>query len=283
MHPHQCSLDIPNKGPITLGDNFSLVNGQSVTIWISLTFALAALIYSSIGFGGGSTYTAILLVSDIDILLVPILSLICNLVVTSSGVWRAYKANLYRGSNLLPILCISVPLAFLGGITPVDINTLKALLGVALLLSGLQMGYTSFRQSETSHLSEFKRKSIIGSAIGGITGYISGVVGIGGGIFLAPILHMIGWANPRKIAAISSAYIAANSLAALAGKFISTPKYFSSSTFHLVAPLVIGVVAASWIGHKLMIGILPETLVKRLTALLIIIVAIRLLFGLFQG
>ena len=254
-----------------------------MTIWLPLTFAIAALIYSSVGFGGGSTYTAILLVSDIEIILVPLISLCCNIVVTGGGVLRAQKADLYKNSNILTLLTMSVPLAFLGGLTPINTVMLTALLACTLLLSGIQMMFASIGKRVKNKSHAPRHKLVKGSLIGGVTGYISGIVGIGGGIFLSPILHMLNWSSPRKIAAISSAYIAANSLAALIGKLVSLQSHFTEKNIYLILILMTSVGITSWIGHKFMIGILPDKHIKRLTAILIIAVAVRLLFSLFQG
>ena len=85
-------------------------------LWLIGAFLVTALLYSSVGFGGGSTYPALLVFSGLQISLVPILSLACNLTVTSTGTWKASRAGLYEGSGVWPILSFSVPAAFVGGI-----------------------------------------------------------------------------------------------------------------------------------------------------------------------
>lgn len=246
-------------------------------------FALVALIYSSVGFGGGSTYTALLVFSGVEIFLVPIISLICNLMVTSSGVWKSWRAGLYENSGALYILAFSVPAAFLGGITPISREMLILVLGFALLIAGLQLGWTTF--SVRAPDADIKRSvpPIAAPIIGAAVGYLSGVVGIGGGIFLAPILHLVGWSSPRRIAALASAYIAANSIAGFAGKFLAIPPEVDKTQIFEFWPLIPAVIIASWFGHKFMLGVFPERAVKGITAILILIVAIRLLIRSFTG
>ena len=246
-------------------------------IWLACAFALVAVLYSSVGFGGGSSYTALLVMSGMSVMLVPVISLACNLVVTSIGTWKCWSAGLYSDAKVLPILALSVPAAFLGGLTPIGEKPLIIMLGAGLLLAGLQLALTSM--VPTSHQAE-RTSSIstwIAPLIGTGVGYLSGIVGIGGGIFLSPILHLARWGPPRKIAALSSAYIAANSVAALLGKSLSLP----SPLFHWEIlskwPLLLAVAAGSLIGHRLLLGRFPERVIKGLTAILVVTVAFRLL------
>jgi len=238
---------------------------------------MIAVLYSSVGFGGGSSYTALLVLSGVPILLVPIISLVCNLTVTSAGVWKCWRAGLYSGAGMAPILALSVPAALLGGLTPISENGLILLLGFGLLLAGLQLGWTSFRPPAAEVATPAKLPRWAAPVIGAGVGYLSGIVGIGGGIFLSPILHMVRWTPPRTIAAMASAYIAANSTAALIGKSISLPEGMPQGELLRYWPLVPAVALGSWLGHRLLLGIFPERTVKAMTAGLILVVAFRLL------
>lgn len=254
-----------------------------MVFWLPFGFAIVALIYSSVGFGGGSTYTALLVFSGLEIYLVPIVSLVCNLIVTSAGVWKSWRAKLYQDSGSFYILAFSIPAAFLGGITPVSRDMLILLLGGALLIAGLQLAWTTLSvkapDAETKRALPLFAAPVIGAAVG----YISGVVGIGGGIFLAPILHLVNWTSPRKIAALASAYIAANSAAGLAGKFLSIPVDVDKGLLIEFWPLLPAVLIGSFFGHRFMLGIFPERAVKGITAVLILFVAIRLLIRSFTS
>lgn len=254
-----------------------------MVFWLPVGFALVALIYSSVGFGGGSTYTALLVFSGLEIYLVPIVSLVCNLIVTSAGVWKSWRAGLYKDSGALYILAFSVPAAFLGGITPISRDTLVLLLGGALTIAGLQLAWATL--TVRSPDAEMKRSvpTMAAPIIGAAVGYLSGVVGIGGGIFLAPILHLVNWSSPRKIAALASAYIAANSVAGFAGKFLSIPPEVDKTILFDFWPLIPAVIIGSFFGHRFMLGVFPERAVKGITAALILFVAIRLLIRSFSS
>nr|WP_070961588.1 sulfite exporter TauE/SafE family protein [Hyphomonas sp. Mor2] len=254
-----------------------------IPVWLVVTFLVTAVLYSSVGFGGGSTYTALLVFSGLQISLVPIVSLACNLTVTSTGTWKAHRAGLYADSDVWPILAFSVPAAFLGGLTPIDDQTLILLLGLSLLFASLHLGWNSLRAApDTSHASR-ARSRWIAPVVGAGIGYLSGLVGIGGGIFLAPVLHLLSWNSPRKIAALATAYIAANSNAGLAGKTLALASSTDLSVLISFWPLIPAVLIGSWIGHKFMLGLFPERLVKGLTAALILVVAVRLLLRVFGG
>lgn len=254
-----------------------------IPVWLVVTFAVTAVLYSSVGFGGGSTYTALLVFSGLQIGLVPIVSLACNLTVTSTGTWKANRAGLYAASDVWPILACSVPAAFLGGLTPIDDHTLILLLGLSLLFASAHLGWNAVSDVSRLEGGGHKRSRWIAPVIGAGIGYLSGLVGIGGGIFLAPVLHMLGWNTPRNIAALATAYIAANSIAGLAGKTIALASSSDLAVLIPFWPLIPAVLIGSWIGHRFMLGVFPERLIKGVTAMLILIVALRLLMRAFGG
>lgn len=252
-------------------------------IWLAGLFALTALLYASVGFAGGSTYTALLVLSGADYRLVPILSLICNIAVSAGSVWHFRRKGLYRGTGIGPILLASAPAAFLGGLTPVSEPVFIGLLGSLLLLAGIKLGHEALTRPIQPDEAPARPHQALALAFGGGIGYLSGIVGIGGGIFLAPLLHMARWAPARQIAAIASAYIAVNSVAALAGKALSLDM---SPDWAEVAgrwPLLAAVLVGGFIGRRMASGWLSERLIKGLTAILIIFVAGRLLLALTIG
>lgn len=254
-----------------------------IPVWLVVTFAVTAVLYSSVGFGGGSTYTALLVFSGLQISLVPIVSLACNLTVTSTGTWKANRAGLYKDSDVWPILAFSVPAAFLGGLTPINDQNLILLLGLSLLFAGAHLGWNAMSGAAAGGGAMRSRSRWIAPLIGAGIGYLSGLVGIGGGIFLAPVLHVLNWNSPRKIAALATAYIAANSIAGLAGKTIQLAASSDLAILIPFWPLIPSVMIGGWIGHRFMLGLFPERLVKGVTAVLILIVAVRLLLRVFGG
>jgi uncharacterized membrane protein YfcA len=158
---------------------------------LTAAFFITALLYASVGFGGGSTYNALLVLSGADYRLVPAIALICNVIVVTGGVWRFSRTGDLSASRLAPFLFASIPAAWIGGRLPISETTFIGLLGAALLVSGshlaLQRG--SLESQPASH--QRRIPAVFEASIGGAIGILSGLVGIGGGIFLAPVLYFL--------------------------------------------------------------------------------------------
>lgn len=240
-------------------------------------FFLAACVYAMIGFAGGSTYTALLALADTDYRVIPIVSLACNIAVAAGGVWRFAKEGFLDIRRLLPWLALSVPCAFAGGRIVMDMGFFLAILGAALSMVGVAM-LTAFREKPPPapplSSSGGWRLALTG---GGALGLLAGVTGIGGGVYLAPVLHSLRWAPPRQIAAACSLFILINSLAGMAGQIV---KGYGTGLFPLVwaycplLPLVIGGgMLGSWLGATR----LPGEWIKKGTGLLVLYAGIQLL------
>ena len=240
---------------------------------LAALFGLTALLYAAVGFGGGSTYTALLLLGGVAVGLVPAISLACNVVVVTGGTIRFARAGVMPWAKALPLIVVAAPLAFLGGLTPVKQGVLVILLGVSLLASAIALLF----QPQTAKPVELSSKLLL--PIAAAIGYLAGVVGIGGGIFLAPILHLIRWAEARSVAATASLFILVNSLFGLTGQLI---KGKGAEMIDAVAghwALLVAVLIGGAVGTQLAVKTGPATLIRRLTALLVGFVALRLLFG----
>lgn len=240
---------------------------------LAFAFLVAALLYAAVGFGGGSTYTALLLLGGVAVGLVPAISLACNIVVVSGGTVRFARSGMMPWAKALPLIAVAAPLAFLGGLTPVKQGLLVALLGVSLLASAIAL----LVQPQAAKPLDLSPRLLL--PIAAALGYLAGVVGIGGGIFLAPILHLIRWAEARAVAATASLFILVNSLFGLTGQLI---KGKGAAMLHAVAghwPLLIAVLIGGAIGTQIAVRTGPAVLIRRLTALLVAFVAVRLLFG----
>ena len=240
---------------------------------LAALFGLTALLYAAVGFGGGSTYTALLLLGGVAVGLVPAISLACNVVVVTGGTIRFARAGVMPWAKAFPLIVVAAPLAFLGGLTPVKQGVLVILLGVTLLASAIAL----LVQPQTAKSVELSPKLLL--PIAAAIGYLAGVVGIGGGIFLAPILHLIRWAEARSVAATASLFILVNSLFGLTGQLI---KGKGAEMIDAVAghwALLVAVLIGGAVGTQLAVKTGPATLIRRLTALLVGFVALRLLFG----
>jgi uncharacterized membrane protein YfcA len=245
---------------------------------LSILFFVTALIYALIGFGGGSTYNALLVLAGVDFHLLPTVALSCNLIVVSGGVWHHSRAGNMRPSIVLPFMLTSVPLAWIGGMLTLSERTFVLILGASLLLTGLRMLTDRHGQSAALPPPGNLVRWSVGLPVGGVLGLLAGMVGIGGGVFLAPILLGLRWGNAREVAGAASLFILVNSAAGLLGQTI---KLTGSGQIGLLTDylwLFPAVLIGGQIGSHLSAYHLPERLIRRLTAALVIYVAARLLW-----
>ena len=246
-------------------------------IILSFLFLLTATLYSSVGFGGGSTYLALLLIWDIPYLIFPVIALFCNIIVVSGNCINYIKAGNINFKILTPFLMSSVPLAFIGGSLSIDKQVFEILLFTILTLAVvlLLLKFQSFDQK----IEVYKKIPIIVSLlIGASIGFVSGVVGIGGGIFLSPVLLLIRVDKVKNIATASSLFILINSLSGLAGQFTK------ASTINGIFdywPLFLFVLLGGLLGNYLNLKIFPARILALVTSALVIFVAIRMGLKLF--
>ncbi|MGB7404642.1 MAG: sulfite exporter TauE/SafE family protein [Pacificimonas sp.] len=244
---------------------------------LALLFGLTAGLYASVGFGGGSTYNALLVLAETDYRLLPSVALICNIIVVIGGTIRFAKGGHIPWRRVWPLFALSVPAAWLGGRINVSETVFIFILGGALLVAGLNMLFVSPPAS-----ADRPRRLPLWSepGLGGGLGLISGLVGIGGGIFLAPILHIARWGGAKAIAGTCSAFILANSLAGLAGQFTKLSESGRTADLAAYWPLMLAVFIGGQIGSLLATTTLPDRVIRLATAGLILFVALRLLWGL---
>ena len=238
-------------------------------------FFVTALLYASVGFGGGSTYTALLALGDIDYRILPFVSLVCNVIVVTGGTIRFARAGLIPWRRVLPLVVASAPLALLGGLTPIKQPLFMALLGVSLFIAGVIL---LVQREPAAELAAHPTSPVRSVLIGGGIGYLSGVVGIGGGIFLAPLLHLTHWGTTRAIAATASFFILVNSVAGLIGQGIKLGDAGELAEVFDYWPLAIAVLVGGQIGSWAGITVLDQKHVRRATGALILYVAIQLLW-----
>jgi uncharacterized protein len=243
-----------------------------------LSFFVTALLYASVGFGGGSTYNALLVLHGADYRILPAIALICNIIVVTGGAWRFSRAGHLNWRGLMPFLAASVPAAWLGGRIPISETLFIGVLGGSLLIAGAHLLFQP-QQGETNA----PRKTPIAIALvaGGGIGFISGLVGIGGGIFLAPILYFLHWGRAKEIAGACSLFILVNSVSGLAGQFMKLEGFEAVSMIQDYWLLFPAVLIGGQIGSRLSSAALSPKTIKRLTAILIVYVSLRLLLRWF--
>jgi len=241
-------------------------------IWLTGLFALVALVYASVGFGGGSTYTALLGLWGVDYRLIPVISLLCNIIVVTGGSYRFVRAGLVKWPQVVPLLLASAPLAFVGGLVPLKQWLFLMVLGSALLLSAIAL------IAQPDRMAPRKLSKPVLLSISGAVGLLAGLSGIGGGIFMAPVLHLIRWADARRIAAFASLYILINSITGLTGQIIKAGPQSLAAPASEYWPLLIAVFVGGQLGSMFGMKFLTPRLLRTLTALLVGYAAIRLLW-----
>ena len=248
-------------------------------IYLISAFVLTAFLYASVGFGGGATYNALLILYNVDYLLIPKIALTCNLIVVIGGTIRYQLNNLIPWKKVLPLIIFSAPFAWIGGRLPIDKELFLAILGTSLLISGILL---LIRKEEIENFSKSVNSKIgifLFSIMSALIGFVSGLVGIGGGIFLSPILHLTKTIPSMNIAAISSVFIFVNSIAGLSGQFMKNNNTNLINEFVGYYWLFFAVLIGGSIGTYLGIKTFHPKIVRRLTAILVIYVSLRILLG----
>ena len=237
-------------------------------------FFLIAVLYSSVGFGGGSSYLAVLALSSLAFTEIRAAALLCNIVVVTGSSFIYLKNNLFDWKKIAPLVFMSVPLAFLGGYLRIGQTVFFVLLGLTLLTAALLM-WTSKYITKKSGEVQFRKSLKRELSYGGGVGFISGMVGIGGGIFLSPLLHLTKWDTPKRIAATSSFFILVNSMAGLGGQLFN-PEFSIAKEITII--LMIIVFIGGQIGSRMSVQLISPFALKRATAVLIAFVALRILW-----
>ena len=239
---------------------------------LSILFFVTSTLYSSVGLGGGSTYLAILLIWGLPYTIFPIIALSCNVIVVSGNCFNYIRAGNLNFKLLVPFLVGSIPLAFIGGSLPIEKNFFEILLFVVLIIAGclLLVNFKSYDEKEKSYNNIPYLISII---IGGILGFISGVVGIGGGIFLSPILFLLKIAKPKHIVTAASLFILINSIFGIIGQLTKNSVLNEVQDYFY---LLIAVLIGGQLGNYLNLKIFSSKLLALITAVLVLFVALRL-------
>ena len=245
-------------------------------IILPILFFVTAIIYASVGFGGGSTYLALLLLWDVPYYIFPIIALACNIIVVSGNSFNYIRAGNLNIKLLLPYLLGSIPFALIGGSIEIDKNIFEIILFIVLAVAGLLLLFNF--KSYGNHSKIYKSLPLFFSIpIGIILGFVSGIVGIGGGIFLSPILYLLKAANPNHITTTVSLFILINSIFGIFGQ-ITKDINLHEITNYLY--LLIAVFVGGQIGNFLNIKIIPTRILALITSLLVIFVAARMGYNL---
>ena len=240
---------------------------------LMLGFFVIATFYSSVGFGGGSSYLALLALLFTSFFAVRSIALVCNLMVVSGSSYLYWKNGHLDLKKFLPFILTSIPMVFIGTRFRLSESTFFIILGGALIISALALIYQSQNTVKSQEINP-NYSSYITYCLGAGIGLLSGLVGIGGGIFLAPILNHMKWDKSIKIAALASFFILANSVTGIGG-------LLAQGTFELpwveALGLILAVVIGGQIGIRMSLSSLTGNSIKMVTAVLVLIVGVRVL------
>ena len=246
-------------------------------IILSILFFVTAILYASVGFGGGSTYLALLFIWGIPYYIFPIIALSCNIIVVSGNCFNYIRAGNLNLKLLIPYLLGSVPMAFIGGTLPVDKEIFEILLFFVLSIAGILL-LINFRSYDDKENNGKKIPKLILILIGAILGFVSGIVGIGGGIFLSPILFLIRAARPKHIVTTASIFILINSISGIIGQLTKSHVLNDIKDYWI---LLLVVLIGGQIGNFLNLKIFSTRILALVPSGLVLFVSIRMAIKLF--
>ena len=246
---------------------------------LAILFFVTAVLYSSVGFGGGSTYLALLLIWNVPYFVLPVIALLCNIIVVSGNCFNYIRSGNYNFKLLIPYLAGSIPLAYFGGTLSIEIKIFEIILFLVLAFAGFLLLF-NFRSYEDNEATYRKVPIFFSILIGGFLGFISGVVGIGGGIFLSPILFLMRAGKPKHIVTTASIFILINSVSGITGQLTKSEVLSEVINYWY---LLILVFIGGQIGNFLNLKIFPARILALLTASLVLFVAARMGIRLFSN
>ena len=239
---------------------------------LAILFLVTAVLYSSVGFGGGSTYLALLLIWGVPYSIFPVIALSCNIIVVSGNCFNYIRAGNLNFKLLLPYLIGSIPLAYIGGSLPIEKKLFEILLFLVLTNAGILLLF-NFKSYDDKDESYRKVPIFISILIGGLLGLVSGILGIGGGIFLSPILFLIRAGRPKHIVTTASLFILINSISGIIGQLTKNEVLVEIQNYWF---LLVAVLIGGQIGNFLNLKIFPTRILALVTAFLVLFVAIRI-------
>ncbi len=215
------------------------------TLLTIVPFFLVALLYASVGHGGASGYLAVMALLGVEAVLLRPTALGLNVLVSALGTIAFFKAGHFRGKLFWPLALSAIPFAYLGGSLNIHEALFRKILGVALAIALLRLFMPKAEAEDT------KRPPLWQMLLAGaLMGFVSGLIGVGGGIFLTPLVIFLGWGPTKTAAAISAPFILLNSLAGLAGLRPGLDTFHPLFPWLAVAVLVGGLIGCSWGSHK---------------------------------
>jgi uncharacterized protein len=237
-------------------------------IYITACIGIVAFLYSSVGHAGASGYIAVMTMFSMAPSAIKPTALVLNIVVACIGAWQFWRAGHFSWSFFWPFAILSIPFAFIGGYLNLPTHIFKILVGIVLLLSAVK-----FFIDPKEKLNPRAPSKPISSGVGAGLGLLAGLTGTGGGIFLTPLVILMGWARTKTASAVSALFILVNSVSGLAGN-LSATKYFPAFAWSFVASALVCGTAGSYLGSRKF----SPVIIKRLLAVVLAIAGLKLIF-----
>src|SRR5690349_4595034 len=220
----------------------------SLVVFLAAGMLVAAFLYASVGHGGASAYIAAMAVAGMAPAELRPVALQLNVLVSAIGTYKFWRAGHFRWNLFWPFAAVSIPAAYLGGAITLPGNAYRILVGLVLLYAGWQLWWSARIGDELRPTRPLRIP--LAMAIGGVLGVLSGLTGVGGGIFLSPLLLLSGWAGTKQTSATSAPFILVNSIAGLAAGLVRNPVMPPDYAWWLMATVVVGGWAGAEYGSK---------------------------------
>ncbi|OAI51684.1 hypothetical protein AYO46_07550 [Betaproteobacteria bacterium SCGC AG-212-J23] len=232
---------------------------------------VAAFVYASVGHGGASAYLAVMALAGIAPQEMRPIALVLNVVVSAVATFKFYRAGHFRWRLLWPFAVTSIPAAYAGGAIALPGHWYKAIVGAVLIYAAWQL-WLSARAGE--EMREVRQPPFaLAMLIGGGLGLLSGLTGVGGGIFLSPLLLILGWARTKQTSAVAAPFILVNSIAGLAGAFMARSTSLPSYMWILVATVLVG----GWLGAEYGSRRFTNPLIRRMLAVVLAVAGAKMI------
>ena len=217
---------------------------ESTAIFIILAIFVVAILYSSVGHGGASGYLAVMAFFSIAPTVTRPTALLLNVFVASIAFFQFYRAKHFDWKIFLPFAATSIPFAFVGGMINLPAPIYKIILGAVLIFAAVRLAWNFASEKESA-----APKIWVALIIGAVIGLLSGLVGVGGGIFLTPILLLLNWTETKKAAGVSALFILVNSISGLLGNYQQVTQLSTNVLFWIIAATIGGIIGAT-LGSK---------------------------------
>ena len=232
---------------------------------------VAAFVYASVGHGGASAYLAAMALAGVAPQEMRPIALVLNVVVSAVATFKFYRAGHFRWRLFWPFAAVSIPAAYLGGAITLPGHAYKTIVGVVLVYAAWQL-WRSARAGE--EMREVRQPSLaLAMVIGGVLGLLSGLTGVGGGIFLSPLLLILGWAGTKQTSAVAAPFILVNSVAGLAGAFMAKSTQLPMHVWVLAGAVLVG----GWLGAEYGSRRFTNPLIRRMLAVVLAVAGAKMI------